>query len=79
MAAALLSTLFFLGLVAVGDDVPKPPPVLLLLDAFDFFGLLFFLEALSLVRWEDDDTSTSLVMGGERKDLGRDVMNVVVC
>ena len=78
MAAARLLTLF-LGLVAVGDDVPKPPPVLLLLDVLDFFGLLFFLEALSLVRWEDD-TSTSLVMGGaERKDLGRDVMNAVVC
>ena len=69
MAAPLL-TLLFLGLVAVGDDVPKPPPVLLL-DVLDFFGLLFFLEALSL---------TSLVMGGaERKDLGRDVMNAVVC
>jgi len=51
MAAPLL-TLLFLGLVAVGDDVPKPPPVLL--DVLDFFGLLFFLEALSL---------TSLVMG----------------
>ena len=72
-------TLLFLGLVAVGDDVPNPPPVLLL-DVLDFFGLLFFLEALSLVRWDDDDTSTSLVMGGaERKDLGRDVTNAVVC
>ena len=66
MAAPLL-TLLFLGLVAVGDDVPKPPPVLFL-DVLDFFGLLFFLEALSL---------TSLVMGGAMKDLG-DVMNAVV-
>ena len=64
-------TLLFLGLVAVGDDEPKPPPVLLL-DVLDFFGLLFFLEALSL-------TSLMMMGGEERKDLGRVVTNAVVC
>ncbi len=41
---------FCLGLVAVGDDEPKPPPDLFLAVA-DF--LVFFLEAFSLVRWDD--------------------------
>jgi hypothetical protein len=42
---------FCLGLVAVGDDEPKPPPDLFLAALEDF--LVFFLEAFSLVRWDD--------------------------
>ena len=38
--------------MAVGEDEPKPPPDLFLVD--DFLGVFFFLVAFSLVRLDDD-------------------------
>ena len=46
-----MSLRFCFGLVAVGEDEPKPPPDLFLVD--DFLGVFFFLVAFSLVRWDD--------------------------
>ena len=46
----VLSFRFGFGLVAVGEEVPKPLPD----DFLALFFLVFFLVAFSVVRWDDE-------------------------